>query len=196
MVVEIGGQELVALNKAVLRGKLLQFASGSFYNESDGDHTVVDSGRRDFILDLVQEVKHSIVFFLWKHQRDELVDGAKKRGLKFAVYDGETGIAERNRITEQYQNGELDVIFAYPQAAAHGLTWVRGTRCIWASPTDNYEWWVQGNRRIYRTGQTQRTETIVVYAPDTYDEICISNLTGKKFRSNLYDDMLAKALAK
>lgn len=196
MVVEIGGQELVALNKAVLRGKLLQFASGSFYNESGGDHTVVDSGRRDFILDLVQEVKHSIVFFLWKHQRDELIDGAKKRGLKFAVYDGETGIAERNRITEQYQNGDLDVIFAYPQAAAHGLTWVRGTRCIWASPTDNYEWWVQGNRRIYRTGQTQRTETIVVYAPDTYDEICLSNLTGKKFRSNLYDDMLAKALAK
>ena len=195
LVVEIGGNELAAVNKGVLRSKVLQFASGAFYNE-DGGHTVIDSGRRDFILDLVQEVRHSIVFFLWKHQRDELVEGATKRGLRFAVYDGETPIKERNEITERYQAGELDTIFAYPLAAAHGLTWVRGTRCIWASPTDNYEWWVQGNRRIYRTGQTQRTETIVVYAPDTYDEICIENLTGKKARSNLYDEMLAKALAK
>ena len=35
---------------------------------------------------------------------------------------------------------------------------------IWASPTYNLEHWLQGNRRIYRAGQTQKTETIVVLA--------------------------------
>lgn len=193
LLVEIDGKVILALNKAVLRTKLLQFASGAVYNES-GDSTTISNERYVFVCDLVQEVRHSIVFFIWAHQRDGLVKEATKRGLRFAVYDGTVSSKNRDEITERYQAGELDVIFAQPHAAAHGLTWVRGTRTIWASPTDNYEHWVQGNKRVYRIGQTERTETILVYAPNTYDTVCVENLLGKKVRSDNYTAQLCKIL--
>ena len=85
------------------------------------------------------------------------------------------------------------MIFAHPKSAAHGLTWVRGTRTIWASPTDNLEWYKQGLRRIYRIGQTQRTETITVVAKGTYDEPAYERLTGKAVRSDEFTARL-KAL--
>lgn len=198
MVANIKGKVVSALNKAVLRTKLLQIASGAIYNRDDPDgesqYVKVDEGRYELILDLVQEAKHSVVFFQWWHQRDELVAEAKRRNLAFTVYDGNTSDKDRKAITTDYQKGMYDVIFAHPKSAAHGLTWTRGTRTIWASPTDNLEWYRQGNRRIDRIGQTQRTETIIVTAEGTYDEIAVERLTGKAVRSDEFVRVLKAML--
>lgn len=45
----------------------------------------------------------------------------------------------------------------------------KGVATIWASPTYNAEFFEQFNRRIYRTGQTQRTETILISARGTHE---------------------------
>jgi len=71
---------------------------------------------------------------------------------------------------------------AHPQSAAHGLTLTKGTTTIWASPTYNLEHFLQGNRRIYRAGQTQKTETIVVLAPNTVEEGVFKKLQEKDVR--------------
>lgn len=198
MVTSVKGKTISALNKAVLRVKLLQIASGAIYNRDDPDgasaHVKVANDRYEYVLDLVQETKHSVVFFQWEHQRDELVAEAKRRGVAYVVYDGKTSDKDRKDITTNYQKGMYDVIFAHPKSAAHGLTWTRGTRTIWASPTDNLEWYRQGNRRIDRIGQTQRTETIIVVAPNTYDEIAVERLTGKAVRSDEFVRVLKAML--
>ena len=41
---------------------------------------------------------------------------------------------------------------------------------------------MQGNRRIYRAGQTQKTETIVVLAPGTVEDKVFQKLTDKNVR--------------
>lgn len=178
---------VTAVNAAAVATKLLQVASGAVYDGS-GKYQVVDTDRYDLVLDLAQESPHSLVFFLWKHQRDQLTAVAEKRGLKFAVLDGGTTDAQRNELLGAYQNGAYDVLFAHPRSAAHGLTLTRGSRTIWASPTYDLEIFVQGSSRQYRIGQKKKTETIVVIAQGTLEEEVYEKMLGKDARmTNLLD---------
>jgi SNF2 family DNA or RNA helicase len=160
---------VIASSAAAVTTKLLQIASGAVYENANTYH-VVDLGRYELVMDLVAERVHPLVFFLWKHQRDELVKIAESRGLRYCVLDGAATDRERIEMVHYYQAGWYDVMFAHPKSAAHGLTFTRGTSTIWASPTYDLEWWVQGNRRQARAGQTQKTEIIVVLAEGTIDE--------------------------
>jgi hypothetical protein len=82
------------------------------------------------------------------------------------------------------------VLFAHPQTTAHGLTMTRGTATIWPQPTFNHEWFVQFNRRIYRNGQTQRTETLVVTADVPLEEHVYAQRMGKEERSDNFLEYL------
>lgn len=178
---------VTAINAAAVMTKLLQIASGAVYESPDNYH-VVDTGRYELIMDLVEARQHCIVFFLWKHQRDLLIQEAQKRGVSHAIIDGTVSEKTRTEIVRRYQQGLYKVIFAHPQSAAHGLTLTKGTSTIWASPTYNLEHFQQGNRRIYRAGQTQKTETIVVLAEDTCEKKVYDALQKKSVHMN---DLLA-----
>jgi hypothetical protein len=161
---------ITALNGAVLYSKLLQAASGATYSEDD-DYVLLDTGRYELIGDLIEARNHSVVFFNWKHQKDQLLKIADKEKWSYAVIDGETTKkGERERIVTNYQAGKYKVLFAHPQSAGHGLTLTRGTTTIFASPTPNLEHFLQDYKRIYRIGQKDKTETIMVVAAGTIDE--------------------------
>jgi len=160
---------ILAINAAAVATKLLQVSSGAVY-DGMGGYQVVDNARYEMVLDLVEQRKHSLVFFLWTHQRDALVKEAEKRGLTFAVIDGHTTDKERESIVNAYQAGAYQTIFAHPKSAAHGLTLTRGTATIWASPTYDLEVFKQGSKRQHRIGQTQKTETIMIIARGTIEE--------------------------
>lgn len=178
---------VTAINAAAVTTKLLQIASGAVYEHGDTYH-VVDTARYEMIMDLVQERRHPLVFFLWKHQRDELVALAEKRGLKFCVMDGNATDKERREMVKFYQAGFYDVMFAHPKSAAHGLTLTRGSTTIWASPTYDLEWFSQGNKRQARNGQKNKTEIIVILAEGTIEEKVYTRLLEKNMRmSNLLD---------
>ncbi len=50
---------------------------------------------------------------------------------------------------------------------------------IWASPTYNAEHYQQFNRRIYRAGQTDKTEVIQIAARDTWEPDVYDKLQTK-----------------
>lgn len=179
--------EALAINAAAVTGKLLQISSGALYT-NDEAYKAVANERYNLILDLVEARKHPLVFFFWKHQRDMLTAEASTRGLKFAVIDGTTTDKERDAYVMRYQAGQYDVLFAHPQSAAHGLTLTRGTSTIWPCPTYNLEWFKQGNKRQYRLGQKEKTETIVVIAENTIEQGVYDILMKKDARmTNLLD---------
>lgn len=181
-ILELAKSTVTAVNGASLYTKLLQTASGAVYNDA-GAYSLIDTERYETILDLVEARKHSIVFFNWKHQRDELMRQAEKRGLSFALIDGSvTRKGERERVVEAYQKGLYDVLFAHPQSAGHGLTLTKGIATIWASPTPNLEHYLQGLKRIHRIGQVDKTETIMLVAPDTIEETVYAALLAKDLR--------------
>lgn len=184
------GEVISAVNAASVTTKLLQIASGAVYDE-DGNYHLVDGTRYETVLDLVDQRRHTVVFFLWKHQRDLLLAEARKRKLSHCLIDGSVSDTDRSRAVQLYQQGMYRVCFAHPQSAAHGLTLTRGTATIWASPTYNLEHYQQGLRRIYRAGQSNRTETIVLVARDTLEERVYEALQDKKVRM---DELLTQLI--
>ena len=174
----IESKQVTAINGAVLYGKLLQVASGAVYDD-DGTYALIDNERYVMTMDLVEERAHSVVFFYWKHQRDELIKLAKARGVRYAVYDGATSDKARAEITEHFQAGFYQVVFAHPKSAAHGLTWTKARTTIWPSATPNLEWYLQGLKRIHRIGQKDKTETIMVIASNTIEERVAESLAAK-----------------
>lgn len=182
---------ITTTNAAGVATKLLQIASGASYTgQADEDYVPIANERYELVADLVEQRQHSVVFFNWKHQRDELIKEFEKRGITYVVIDGTTSDKNRKSAVDMFQAGFYRVLLAHPQSAAHGLTLTKGTATIWASPTYNLEFFLQGNRRIYRAGQIQKTETIVVIAAGTIEEAVYQRLLDKNQKQTSMLDLL------
>jgi SNF2 family DNA or RNA helicase len=180
---------LTAVNAAAVHQKLLQIASGAVYDET-GNYHILDDSRAGLVLDLIEEREQCVVAFNWRHQRAGLEAEAHKRGIKFAVIDGTVNDRLRMEAVEGFQAGEIRAIFAHPQSAGHGLTLTAGTTTIWTSPTYNAEHYKQFNHRIYRAGQTRKTETIHICARNTLDGKVFTKLDAKLTSMQLLLDLL------
>ena len=161
--------------------KLLQLCTGAIY-DGQGDVQSVHPERYELVMQLVAERKHSLVAFNWKHEKLHLTALAEKQGIKFATIDGDTPAHKRKEIVDRMQAGHLQVVFCHPQSAGHGLTMTKATAVIWASPTYNAEHYQQFNRRIYRAGQTLRTEVIQIAARNTWEPEVYEKLQSKLSR--------------
>lgn len=161
--------------------KILQLCTGAVY-DAEGNVLNIHGDRYQYIMDLVAERKHSLVAFNWTHERDAMIKLAESMGITYGVIDGSVSANARAEVVNAMQRGELQVVFAHPQSAGHGLTLTRATTTIWASPTYNAEHYKQFNGRTYRAGQRQRTEIIHVAAEDTLEEVVYDKLTTKMER--------------
>jgi len=159
--------DVTAVNQAVMRTKLLQIAAGCIYTEEGS--TILDTGRAELVADLVEQRKHSIVFFNWRHQKQQLINEMEKRKIKYACIDGSVPKNKRAEIVSFYQAGAFQVLFLHPRTGAHGLTLTKGTATIFASPIYEPDVLKQAMHRIYRGGQTKKTETIFIEAVDTVE---------------------------
>lgn len=171
--------EIEAVNAAAQINKLLQIASGSVYGAQKSVYEL-GTERYDLIAELVNErTWPCVIGFQWKHQRDGLIQALQNAGIyNIAILDGDNN-KDVDEVVTNFQAGKIRVLLAHPQTAGHGLTLTRSRTVIWASPTWNAELYEQLNRRIYRTGQTHKTETIIVAAEDTVDQQVVAKLTGK-----------------
>lgn len=167
-----------AVNAGARVKKLLQLVSGGVYDE-DSNVQYFHQERYDLVMDLVDVRKHSLVAFNWKHERDALIKIAEKKKISYELIDGSVPAHKRKDIVSRFQAGQIQVLFAHPQSAGHGLTLTKATTCIWCSPTYNAEHFQQFNRRIHRSGQTNKTETILITARDTWEESVYDKLNGK-----------------
>lgn len=174
-------RQINAVHAASLRTKLLQLCSGAVY-DGEGNYVVLDPFRYELIADLVEERDHSVVFFNWKHQKAELARNFEKRGITFSIIDGDVNERERPKIVDDYQAGKYQTLLLHPKTGAHGLTLTRGTTSILASPMYEADYFKQTIHRIYRGGQTQVTNTLLVGAVGTVEELVYGQLLGKKAR--------------
>jgi SNF2 family DNA or RNA helicase len=167
-----------AVNAAARVKKLLQLVTGAVYDE-DGVVQFVHQERYDIVMTLVGQRAHSLVAFNWKHERDALVELANKEGITYEIIDGSVPAEKRKDIVARFQAGQIKVLFCHPQSASHGLTLTKANTVIWCSPTYNAEHFQQFNQRIYRAGQTQKTETILIQARGTWEPEVYKKLNTK-----------------
>ena len=162
------GGLITATAAASLRLALLQSLTGGAYDRIGRAHQIA-SERDELVLDLVEARSASIVSFQFRHQRDRLLAAAKRRHLPHGLIDGTVPLRQRADVVDQFQSGDLRVLFMHPATGSHGLTLTRGTSLIWASPTDNAEHFEQMAYRIRRPGQVHKTEVIKICAKNTIE---------------------------
>lgn len=171
-------KNITPINAAAFVNKTLQLLSGAVY-ANDGSVRVADTARYELIADLVSERDHSVVFYSWTHQQQELSKQLDKRGLKYAVLDSSLGGSERSVLVDRYQHGDFQTILLHPKTGAHGLTLTRGRSIIWASPRYEADYFAQGLARIRRGTQDQKTENLMLCADNTLEEKVYQRLREK-----------------
>lgn len=177
--IALANGEINAVNAAVRANKLLQICTGAIYGE-DKSTTILHTARYEQVIDLVNERPWPcVVAFNWRHEREELVKLAEKNGISYSLIDGTISATKRPEIVKSFQKGEIKMLIVHPQSAGHGLTLTAGRTTIWSSPTSKAEHFLQLNARIYRAGQTHKTETILIAAKNTREKIIYDMLRGK-----------------
>lgn len=177
----VADKMITAVHAAAKSRKILQLLTGAIYDQ-EGQIAKLHPHRYELVLDLIEQREQCVVAFNYRHERQALCARAEKRGITYGVIDGSATPRQREKVVSDFQDGKIKAIFAHPQSAGHGLTLTKGTSTIWASPTYNAEHFQQFNARIYRKGQTRKTETICICASNTKEEDVYAKLNGKLSR--------------
>lgn len=183
------GDTVSALHAGTLTNKLLQIASGAVYDQ-DQVSKLIATERYELVIELIQQYGRCLVSFNWTHQRDQMVELAKKNKLRYAIIDGSIDDDGRIKAVKDFQAGKLDAIFAHYMSASHGLTLTAGQTTIWTSPIYDAERYRQFNGRQYRAGQKEKTRVIQICAKDTLEgHIYDGILNGKLNKMQLLLDL-------
>jgi len=184
MVVELKGEEIDAVNAAVLSNKLLQMANGAIYAE-DGKVIRIHDKKLDALEDMLESAngKPVLVAYWFKHDLQRI-----KERFPFAR---EIKTAEDIRA---WNNGEIAMGLIHPASAGHGLNLQRGgSTIIWFGLTWSLELYQQLNARLYRQGQK---ETVIIHhilTEGTMDERVLRAVGEKdKTQSALIDAVKAE----
>lgn len=191
-ILALSSGEVTAVHAAALRNKLLQVLSGAVYTGAD-KYAVLDMQRYELVEELVDQYRHSLVFFNWRHQKDVLCDRFDARGMSFAVIDGSTPERERNEIVQAYQEGKYKTLLLHPRTGAHGLTLTRGEAAIVVSPFYEADLLKQAIHRIYRGSQDKATNTVLIEAENTVEQLVYARLNNKTERMDDFLEMVEEA---
>ncbi len=149
------GEDITAVNAAVLMNKLLQISAGSVY--SDGGATVEfdASNRLHVVQEIIEESSNKVLIFAqFTHSLDQIEHFLKKHGYSVGMIDGRVSGKNRHELIKRFQNtSDPQILIIQPQAAAHGITLTAANTVIWFSPTTSLENYLQANARIHRQGQ-------------------------------------------
>lgn len=157
---------------AILSNKLLQMAGGAVYDEN-GKVRQIHEAKLEKMDQLIEEANGQpvLVFYNYAHERDRL----KVRYPQAVEIKDDGAIAK-------WDAGQAPILLANPASAGHGLNLQFGGHIIiWYSPTWNYEFYDQANKRLHRPGQTETVLIHILIAKGTMDEWVVNVvLKGKE----------------
>jgi SNF2 family DNA or RNA helicase len=162
MVMEVAGEQITAVNAAVMMGKLLQISAGASYTES-GETVQFDINNRYKVLkETIDESTHKVLVFVpFKHVIDMLSEKLTKDGITCEVIRGDVSAGARTDIFKRFQTDPNPrVLVIQPQSAAHGVTLTAANTVVWWAPTSSLETYAQANARVHRKGQTNKCTVV------------------------------------
>lgn len=170
LVVQLGGEEVDAVNAAALSNKLCQLANGAVYTEDK--HTVCFHDRKlDALEDLIEGAngKPVLVAYWFKHDLARIQKCFTVRELKSS---GDI---------QDWNAGRIPVAVIHPASAGHGLNLqAGGSTLVWFGLTWSLELYQQTNARLWRQGQ--QADTVIIHhiiAQGTIDEQILQALEDK-----------------
>lgn len=166
------GEEIEAMNAAVLAGKLLQYANGAIYTDENHNWSEIHNAKLDALADIIEanEGENILVAYNFKSDLERL----QKRFPQGVALD------KHPQTVERWQHGEISLMFAHPQSAGHGLNLqAGGCVSVWFGLCWSLGYYQQFNARLHRQGQGRPVRIIHLIAKDTIDERIMEVLAQK-----------------
>lgn len=179
MVVNLHGEELDAVNAAVLSGKLLQMANGAVYGEN---HKVlrIHDRKLDALEDLVEAAngKPLLVAYWYEHDLQRI-----KARFKTAR------CIDTTKDIDDWNAGRIPLALIHPASAGHGLNLQDGgCTIVWFGLTWSLELYQQLNARLWRQGQKHTVVIHHIVTKGTHDEDVLRALERKDTRQTALID--------
>jgi SNF2 family DNA or RNA helicase len=189
LVLEYNDAKIVAVNAAVVTGKLQQMASGFVYNSfteaspTPGKFKTTktpiwfSTHKFDLLDELLQENQHAptIVAYTFQEELAEL----KRRYPKALTLDDHNAI-------ERWNTGKVELLFAHPKSAGHGLNLQHGgSRIVFLSLPWSLELFEQTVGRLHRSGQKHDVWCYILMTNKTVDERIWAGLNDNRALSDI-----------
>jgi SNF2 family DNA or RNA helicase len=166
LVVEVGSQQITAVNEANKVQKLLQILLGVVYDTA-GERAFIDCEPRIAVIrEIIEECNEKVIVFVpFTGALEDIADKLAK-DFKVAVVNGSVPKHARDTIFQQFARPDgIRVLVADARTMSHGLDLSSATTIIWAAPTNSNETYEQANARIM--GPRQKHKTAIVHIEAT-----------------------------
>lgn len=162
MAMEVAGEQITAVNAAVMMGKLLQISAGASYTESGETVRFDINNRYNVLKEVIDESTHKVLVFVpFKHVIDMLTEQLLKDKITAEVIRGDVSAGARTDIFKRFQEQpDPKVLVIQPQSAAHGVTLTAANTVVWWAPTSSLETYAQANARVHRKGQVNKCTVV------------------------------------
>lgn len=166
---QIGGNDIAALNAAAVMNKLLQIANGSVYSV-DGEVIRIHRAKLDALAEITDTADSPVLVF-YSYQHDLAAIQSRIRDTR--VLESAEDIADWNA-------GKTHVLLAHPASIGYGLNLQEGGHIIvWYGLTWSLELYQQANARLHRQGQEKPVIIHHLIAEGTVDEDVMDALRRK-----------------
>lgn len=156
---------IVAMNAAVLTGKLRQAANGALYTDETGSYETIHDAKIDALESIITRHKNEPVLVAYNFQSD-----LKRIRERFPQSEL---ITSGQDAQSRWNAGQIPILPVHPASAGHGLNIQFGGRIIvWFGDTWDLELYLQLNARLARRGQP--ADRVLIYhirAQNTVDQV-------------------------
>lgn len=156
------GEDVTAVNAAVLMTKLLQVSCGAAYTDEQNTLQFDISSRYKVLKEVIDETPNKVLVFVpFQNTIDSLTAKLVGDGITAEIISGSVKVGDRTDIFRRFQTApDPRVLVIQPQAAAHGVTLTAADTIVWWGPTSSLETYAQANARIHRSGQTNKCTVV------------------------------------
>lgn len=177
------------VNKLAVLMKLAQICSGFVMEPVTKRVVQIEQGKSTPKLDMLKErledsaVEAGNSIIVWARfieELEQIEELCGKLGLTCGVYRGETNDDERERITAEFQSGELKVFIGQQQAGGTGITLTKASHVIYYSNSFSLEHRVQSEDRAHRIGQVNKVLYEDLLGEKTMEIKVLKALEGKQ----------------
>jgi SNF2 family DNA or RNA helicase len=159
-------KDITAANAAALVSKLLQFTSGSVYDEEGKYHELHDLKLKALERIAKEADSPLLVAVAFKHELARI----RERFPQAKFFQDAKGLKAQKDILEEWNAGKIPMLVAHPKSMSHGLNLqAGGNNLVWMSLTYSRDDYEQTIGRLERRGQDAVVKVWRIMCPDTVD---------------------------
>lgn len=182
--IEMDGQgDVVAVNAAVVSGKLRQLSQGFVIDEIERTHLIDDSRVKFFVDTLLQKLKQGPVVGTYEYSfiGNKVYAELMNRGVYGDMINGSTSKDSFEEIKSRWSSGKGELLLLQVKAGSHGLDGLQmsAAQMLHYAPIWSRDATQQLTGRLDRTGQTKQVTVQTLVAQNTIDEAIVERVEAK-----------------